>query len=90
MDKKQINVTLSIPEYRREHGMRIDWLEGIEIAVKNTNNETVLTANKEGLISLAKILLTLAQDEVSTGSHVHLDQYNSLEDTSSELILVKK
>ena len=88
MGNKQI--TLSIPDYSRERGIRIDWIDGFDITVEIMSKETVITANKEGLISLAKILLTLAQDEVSSGSHVHLDQYNSLEDNSSELILVRK
>ena len=41
---------------------------------------------KSGLISLARHLLTLAQDSVPKHSHIHLDEYNSLEEGSAELI----
>jgi len=50
-------------------------------------NTTIVSANKAGLISLAKNL-TLLADELS-GSHIHLDDYNSLEEGSSELIIEK-
>ncbi len=46
MDNKQIEMTLSIPQYSREHGIRIDWVEGFEITVTIMNKETVITANK--------------------------------------------
>ncbi len=55
----------------------------------NEYGETVIRANRNGLIALAKTLLTLAQDNVPSGSHVHFDEYNFLEDGSSELILVR-
>ena len=51
--------------------------------------ETVIRANRNGLITLAKILLTLAQENVPAGSHVHLDEDNFLEDDSSELVCVR-
>ena len=50
----------------------------------------VVTANKAGLLSLAKQLLFLAQDEVPMGYHFHLDETNSLEQGSLELIIQKK
>ena len=50
--------------------------------------ETVIRANRNGLITLAKALLTLAQENVPSGAHIHLDEFNFLEEDSSELILV--
>lgn len=49
----------------------------------------MITANKPGLISLAKQLLTLAQDKVPSGYHLHFDEFNSLEEKSYELIIQK-
>ena len=40
-------------------------------------------------MSLARHLLVLAQEEAPSGSHIHLDSFNSLEDGSVELILDK-
>lgn len=68
--------------------MKITWEEGFEIRVRAEERSAVVSANPEGLRSLAGILLTLA--EHAPGSHIHLDAYNSLEDGSDELILVRE
>lgn len=44
-----------------------------------------ISANREGMISLANIMLDLA--EGLPGAHLHLDESNSLEDGSCELII---
>lgn len=67
--------------------MRIEWIEGFEIRVTSEHKETVITANREGLLSLARQLTALAGQP--PGSHIHYDQHNSLEEGSSELIFVK-
>ena len=67
--------------------MRIEWIEGFEIRVTSEHKETVITANREGLLSLARQLTVLAGQQ--PGSHIHYDQQNSLEEGSSELIIVK-
>ena len=54
------------------------------------NNTVIISANKGGLISLARHLLELAQDNVPEFCHFHLDDYGSLEDNSLELIIVKR
>ncbi|MGX8704644.1 MAG: Imm32 family immunity protein [bacterium] len=46
-----------------------------------------MSANREGLLSLANQLSALAEE--APGSHIHFDQYNSLEDGSVELIIEK-
>ncbi len=79
---------LMIPEYTGI-GIRTEWEDGFEIATKFENDTITIEANKEGLISLARHLLTLAQDNVPAHSHIHLDDYDSLETGSKELILEK-
>ncbi len=44
-----------------------------------------LSANREGPLSLANILMDLADE--SPGTHLHLDEHNSLEDGSIELVI---
>ena len=68
--------------------MRFDWEDGFEIAVKNENGAVCIKANREGLVSLARLCIALAKE--TNGSHVHLDAYNSLEEGSDELILELK
>ena len=65
--------------------MKIDWVEGSEIYVDNTDDEVVISANREGLLSLAEQLTALA--EGVPGDHIHYDDDNSLEEGSAELII---
>lgn len=68
--------------------MELEWVDGFTIAVKVEHDSVVISANKEGLLSLANHLTTLANEKAPV-SHFHLDQYNSLEDGSAELIIEK-
>ncbi len=66
--------------------MEIEWEDGFKIRVAIDNNDAVvLSANKEGLLSLAKQLTALA--EAVPGDHIHYGEYNSLEDGSAEMII---
>jgi len=76
-------------DYCAEKGLQLQWEKDFVISVDALGNEVTIRANKSGLISLARHLLTLAQDSVPKHSHIHLDEYNSLEDGSAELILEK-
>jgi len=67
--------------------MNIPWKEGSEISVRIDDHTAVITANREGLLSLAEQLMMLAYEE--SGSHIHYDEYNSLEAGSAEMILGK-
>ena len=67
--------------------MKIDWMEGYEIKAAAENGEIVISANREGLLSLAKHLTALADG--LPGDHIHYDQDNSLEEGSTELIVEK-
>ena len=75
----------SHPAGNREKTMRIRWEDGASIGVVARKTEVTISANQEGLLSLANILADLARQE--PGAHVHLDEYNSLEDGSVELII---
>ena len=67
--------------------MRIEWVDGFEIRVSADHGEAVISANKEGLLSLARQLTALAEEP--PGSHIHYDESNSLEEGSKELIIVR-
>ncbi len=67
--------------------MNIEWTDGSAIHVKIENGTAVISANKEGLLSLSWQLAALAKE--LPGSHIHYDEYGSLEDGSSELIIEK-
>ena len=67
--------------------MEIEWVDGFDIRVKVDHDAVVISANKEGMLSLAKQLTALA--EAAPGQHIHYDEYNSLEDGSAEMIVVR-
>ena len=67
--------------------MESNWVDGFEIKVCIEDGVATISANREGLLSLANHLKSLAEEPL--GSHIHLDAYNSLEKGSSGLILEK-
>ncbi len=85
-----MEIKLNVPEYNHSSGIKYSWEKGFIIEIKIEDGVIILSANKEGLISLANHLLNLAQKEVPVGYHLHFDDNNSLADGSSELIIQKK
>ena len=68
--------------------MEFDWVDGFEIKVTvDEYGSVVIVANEEGLLSLARHCEALAEQQ--PGDHIHLDEYNSLEVGSKELIIEK-
>ncbi len=67
--------------------MKIEWIDGFTISVGYDGHTVKLSANREGLLSLAKQLMTMANEE--PGTHIHYEKFNSLEDDSVELIVEK-
>ncbi len=65
--------------------MRIEWEEGFVIRVTADDGAVLISANRAGLRSLARQFAELAGAE--PGTHIHLDEYNSLEDGSAEMIV---
>jgi len=82
-----MNVTLSVPDHVPGGPLRFSWDDGYEIAVDRAGGEVVIRANAAGLVSLARHCLTLAQQTVPPGSHIHLSDVGELEDGSGELII---
>lgn len=82
-------MNINVPLYT-EDGFVFIWENGFSIRCTLSDTGVCIEANKEGLISLARHILELAQEDVPEGEHIHLDEYNSLEDNSVELTIVKK
>ncbi len=77
-------------EYERNTGFVYTWYNNFSIKSEICNDTIHIEANKEGLLSLAANLISLAQDEVPEGTHIELDDYNSLEENSKNLIFERK
>lgn len=67
--------------------MELEWVNGFVIRTSAEEGAMLLSANREGLLSLAKQLKALADE--NSGSHIHYDAYNALEEGSVDLIIEK-
>ena len=65
--------------------MDVPWEESFAIRVGVEHGTVTISANREGLLSLARQLAALA--EAAPGSHIHYDEANSLEDGPAEMIV---
>ena len=65
--------------------MVFDWADGFSISIRVDADAVVVSANREGLLSLSRHLAALANEK--PGCHFHLDEHNSLEEGSCELIV---
>ena len=67
--------------------MEVKWVEGYEIRVTIDNGTAVISANREGLLSLAGQLAAMAAE--APGTHIHYDDQTALEEGSAEMIIEK-
>ena len=65
--------------------MHIEWEQDYLIKVGVRDGEVTISANREGLLSLSRIFADLAEEK--PGTHIHLDEHNSLKEGSTELIV---
>jgi hypothetical protein len=84
-----MEIKINVPDYDISTGFKYQWEDGFRINLKEEDGIIVLTANKEGLLSLANHFLSLAQDNVPTRVHLHLDDMNALEVDSLEWVIEK-
>lgn len=76
---------IDVPEFRDGGGLHFIWDDNFEIELTVRSTEVVIKANRAGLTSLARHLLTLAQQGVREGSHIHLTADQEIE---SEIDLI--
>lgn len=81
-----MKIEMNVPKYKLKDGLQLVWENNFSIKVVS-DGEVYIKANRAGLVSLARHLLTLAQEEVPNGCHIHLDENNSLEEDSVDLVI---
>jgi hypothetical protein len=89
LNHSSMRIIVDVPEYEPALGLRFQWDAAFEIQVHARGDEVTIAANAAGLRSLARHLLTLAQETVAVHTHFHLDSSNSLAETSGQLIVEK-
>lgn len=65
--------------------MELIWENNHEIRFHIEDGQAILSANADGLLSLAAHFSALAAE--SPGRHIHYDEYNAFEEGSDEFIV---
>jgi hypothetical protein len=82
-----MEIVVEISEYERRKGIAFEWDPGWDLRASRDDNGVKIGGTAEALHGLAAVLLTLAQDAVRPGAHVHLDSFHGLSDESEEVLL---
>ena len=69
-----MKIIIEIPDYAGD-GMDVFWDLDSKYAIDIQEKSVVLSANKNGLISLAKQMLYMAYNKLPLGSHIHFDSF---------------
>ncbi|MEV4604752.1 hypothetical protein AB0K15_46305 [Amycolatopsis sp. NPDC049253] len=77
---------IEFDQYVPGEGLKFRWDDGFALDVTIHGSEVLLRGNPAGLTSLARHLLTLAQESVHTGSHLHLTGGSEL-DGDADLVI---
>lgn len=84
-----MKICVEIPEY---DGNSIDVIgeNKSKYSVEVDGNQVVLRGNKEALVSLAKQMLYLANNDIQHGTHVHFNSFfTEKSEEENELIIEK-
>ena len=83
-----MKINLELPDY---DGRAADvlWEGDATVRVEAMGPEVVLSADRAGLISLAKQMLYLADESLPAGSHVHYDDL-LLDEGSNRVLIIEK
>lgn len=85
-----MRLVIDIPDYDG-NSLDVIWEEGSEYAITVHNNDIMISANKSGLVSLAKQMLYMAHNNLPAGSHIHYDSFFTKGSNGcTELIVEKK
>lgn len=92
MDSDFVEWRIKVARFTPESGLRTDWAGDHRLRVRvlgdaRSGHEVVIEGNAVGLESLARNLLTLAQDGVPSGTHSHLESATVLDARSAALVL---
>ena len=77
----------TFPDYEPDRPVPLEWDEGSEAMVRIEGDVVVLKANPAGLQSLARHLLTLAQEGVPEDTRITLNSFNGLTNNSYEVVV---
>ena len=85
-----MKVKVDITKHIDGDGITLDVEDGYKIITETDGESATIIANREGLITLAKLMLHMAQPSVKQGNHFDLDTWNVLDEGSVELTVMRR
>ena len=82
-----MNVNVDIIPYSEEECICLEYVPGADIQLVKEFGGLTIRANAEGLRFLAKVCLTLAQEDMPKGYHVHFDGFDFVRGDNRELTI---
>ena len=82
-----IKVDIDIIPYSEENCVCVEYVPGADIQLIHEFGGLTVRANAEGLRFLAKVCLTLAQEDMPEGNHVHFDGFDFVRGDNRELTI---
>ena len=83
-----MKIKIDIPDYDG-NAMDVIWEKNANYVVNVNEEEVIISANKQALISFARQMLYMAHNDLPIGSHVHYDEFFTKSITKKELIIEK-
>ena len=85
-----MKVTLDIPDYD-ENSIDVIWETGSKYTINIADNNVVISANKNALVSIAKQMIYMAYSNLPKGSHIHYDSFfTKMNEEEYELVIEKE
>lgn len=85
-----MKVELHVPDYSPQQGFRLEYEDEYTIETQIEGGVIIVKADRGGLVTLARLLLTLAQPSVPVGYYADLDDWSGLQAGSCRLTFVKR
>ena len=84
-----MKITLEIPDY---DGSALDviWEDKANYTAEVHEQDILIKANRQALISVAKQMLYLAYNDLPAGSHIHYDEFFTQTKGNYEIIIEKE
>ena len=83
-------VEIEVPYLESGNAILTSWEDNYRLKTSFSFGEFSLRGNREGLITLARHLLTLALNDVGLGAHIHYADYlDSLEEGDVPFVIAK-
>lgn len=84
-----MTVVLELPDYDG-NALDVIWEDNASYTAEVFENDILIKANRQGLISMAKQMLYMAYNDLPLGSHIHYNKFFTKTESKYDLIIEKE